>query len=336
MFSKLKSFIATFKNLPIKSQRLLGLGLTVALVLALPAFVWGISTQRFNFLKRAASGEATGEPPYPMITATPTVSPKPPTAECLKYQGCPVKTQTNILRNCYPSGTDGTPTESLCNIAGRVETCGPNYTKYCCSKAGGSWVKCPGQKDEGYSVEPVPQDSGDLPLVETPKPAELEIESPYNNTPTPKSGTPTPTPKAKSPTPKPTSKSTTTPTPISTYTPTSSPISVSNNTPKISTGFLINGLTNRYYSGTVRGYENGSNLSLYMTFDNLPRSLANGGCTTVSNSRQTSITCKIVGYPESRGIYYINARIFDQFGNSSTRRITLFVFPSFSFFRSSR
>lgn len=316
MFGKLKGFIATFKNLPIKSQRLLGLGLTVALVLALPAFVWGISTQRFNFLKRAASGEATGEPPYNVCS-----------------EACPVASNKNILKSCHPKDTDGTPTESLCNVAGRIETCGPNYTKYCCSKAGGAWTKCPGQEiREEDSVEPIPETTDNPPIIETPAP--FKTENPYA-TPTPKpKRTPTPTPEPKrTPTPKPTTKPTLTPTPISTYIPTPSPISVSNSTPKISTGFLINGIANRYYSGTVNGYEDGNNLNLYMTFDNLPKSLANGGCTTVSNSRQTSITCKIVGYPENRGIYYINARIFDQFGNSSTRRITLFVFPSFSFFQ---
>lgn len=55
-------------------------------------------------------------------------------------EACPVSSNKNLLRSCHPVDTDGTPTESLCNSAGRIETCGPNYTKYCCPKAGGAWT----------------------------------------------------------------------------------------------------------------------------------------------------------------------------------------------------
>lgn len=56
------------KNLPIKKQKLLGLGIVVVLVLALPIFIWAIIHQNFNPFSRAATGEPTPRP-------TPTPSP---------------------------------------------------------------------------------------------------------------------------------------------------------------------------------------------------------------------------------------------------------------------
>lgn len=62
---RVKGFVGkvrpSFTSLPIPAKRLLGLGMTFALVVALPLFVWGITTQRFDIRQRAASGE----PPPP-------------------------------------------------------------------------------------------------------------------------------------------------------------------------------------------------------------------------------------------------------------------------------
>jgi hypothetical protein len=44
------------------------------------------------------------------------------------------------LKSCHPADSDGTEDESLCNSAGRVQTCGVSYTKYCCPVAGGTWT----------------------------------------------------------------------------------------------------------------------------------------------------------------------------------------------------
>jgi hypothetical protein len=55
-------------------------------------------------------------------------------------EACPVSGQPNLIRSCHPADSDGSPTESLCNKAGRVETCGPSFTQYCCPSAGGSWT----------------------------------------------------------------------------------------------------------------------------------------------------------------------------------------------------
>ena len=58
----MKKFIARFKSLPLKTRQLLILGTTLALVIALPLFIWAILTQRFELRKRAATGEPTPTP----------------------------------------------------------------------------------------------------------------------------------------------------------------------------------------------------------------------------------------------------------------------------------
>lgn len=67
------SLASRFKALPISARRLLGVGIVLALVVALPLFVWAISTQKFLIFKKAASGEPTPNP-------TPSVY--LPAAEC--------------------------------------------------------------------------------------------------------------------------------------------------------------------------------------------------------------------------------------------------------------
>jgi len=57
-----KKFFAQFKSLPLKTRQLLILGTTLALVVALPLFIWAILTQRFELRERAATGEPTPTP----------------------------------------------------------------------------------------------------------------------------------------------------------------------------------------------------------------------------------------------------------------------------------
>lgn len=52
--------MVSIKNLPVKTKRLLGLGIILALVVALPLFIWAIITQRFDVRERAQV--ATAEP----------------------------------------------------------------------------------------------------------------------------------------------------------------------------------------------------------------------------------------------------------------------------------
>lgn len=59
---------------------------------------------------------------------------------CPGVEACPFAQQPTLLISCHPTESDGSPTESLCNVAGRVETCGPALTKYCCPAAGASWT----------------------------------------------------------------------------------------------------------------------------------------------------------------------------------------------------
>lgn len=58
--------------------------------------------------------------------------------QCPQAEACPVSGQANLLRNCHPAESDGSPQESLCNSVGRVESCGG--VQFCCPKAGGSWT----------------------------------------------------------------------------------------------------------------------------------------------------------------------------------------------------
>lgn len=58
----MKKNISRLTSLPKKSKRLLVLGITFALLAALPLFIWAILTQRFDIRKRAATGEPTPPP----------------------------------------------------------------------------------------------------------------------------------------------------------------------------------------------------------------------------------------------------------------------------------
>lgn len=59
---------------------------------------------------------------------------------CPGGEACPYARDPNLLLSCHPVDGDGTTTDSLCDGVGRVETCGPAYTKYCCPVAGGDWT----------------------------------------------------------------------------------------------------------------------------------------------------------------------------------------------------
>src|SRR3990172_4333950 len=49
--------IERFKALPIKTKSLLGIGIVVALVVALPLFIWGIINLTYDIRERASTGE---------------------------------------------------------------------------------------------------------------------------------------------------------------------------------------------------------------------------------------------------------------------------------------
>jgi hypothetical protein len=53
------NFIERFKILPKSTKNLLGIGIVLALVVALPLFIWAIITQKFLIQKKAATGEPT-------------------------------------------------------------------------------------------------------------------------------------------------------------------------------------------------------------------------------------------------------------------------------------
>jgi hypothetical protein len=71
---------------------------------------------------------------------------KPPVGDkCPGAQACPNPSNKNLLQNCTPPDSDGTPKDTLCNEAGMIRPCGGK--NYCCPSAGGAWTsdmtKCP-------------------------------------------------------------------------------------------------------------------------------------------------------------------------------------------------
>lgn len=103
-------------------------------------------------------------------------------SQCPAIEACPVSGQPNLLRNCHPAGTDGAPTESLCDTIGRVATCGAAGTSYCCPTVGGAWTKdmtvCNSLAQASLTLSPTP--------IPTPTPTPTTSVSP--------TATPTPTP----------------------------------------------------------------------------------------------------------------------------------------------
>lgn len=88
---KMMKWVDRFKSLPKSTKNLLVVGILLALVAALPLFIWAISTQKFLFSQKAQV--ATGEP-----TSTPTTS---PLACTLDAQVCPDgSTVGRIPPNC--------------------------------------------------------------------------------------------------------------------------------------------------------------------------------------------------------------------------------------------
>lgn len=75
----------------------------------------------------------------PIVTPKPTKKPgnnpeEPPETSCIEQ--CPGS--DGVLRSCTPPEADGSSNDSLCNLAGRVESCGGK--KFCCPKPGGKWT----------------------------------------------------------------------------------------------------------------------------------------------------------------------------------------------------
>ncbi len=70
----------------------------------------------------------------PIIPST-----KPPVGDkCPEAEACPNPQQPNLLQNCTPPDSDGTPNDSLCTKVGTIEPCGGK--NYCCPSAGGAWT----------------------------------------------------------------------------------------------------------------------------------------------------------------------------------------------------
>lgn len=91
-------------------------------------------------------------------------------------ESCPRSGRPDMLSDCHPPQADGSPDDKLCNLAGRIDTCGAAQTKYCCPSAGGAWTT-------------------DMSACATPTPTAVSTPT-LSPTPTASGSTTTPTPTA--------------------------------------------------------------------------------------------------------------------------------------------
>lgn len=72
-------------------------------------------------------------------------NPPSPSNKCPGAEACPNPNNKNLLQNCTPPDSDGTPKDTLCNEVGMIRPCGGK--NYCCPSTGGAWTtdmsKCP-------------------------------------------------------------------------------------------------------------------------------------------------------------------------------------------------
>lgn len=118
-------------------------------------------------------------------------------SRCPAAEACPVAGQPSLLNNCHPGESDGSPTGSNCDTAGRVEFCGTR--NYCCPAAGAAWTT---NLTACATPSPTPTPSPSPTPTQTPSPSPTSGGSAPGATPT------------RTPTVAPTSAAQTTPLPI--------------------------------------------------------------------------------------------------------------------------
>lgn len=75
-----------------------------------------------------------------LVRQNQNISEKAATNMCPANEACPYPQDPTLLRSCHPTEADGYVSESVCNLKGRIETCGPALTKYCCPAVGSPWT----------------------------------------------------------------------------------------------------------------------------------------------------------------------------------------------------
>lgn len=306
---KIGKLFNRLKSLPIKTKSLLSIGMTVVILVALPLTVATLVYNKTSFFNRAASGEASGEPPctasLPLVSITPlsitaypgesknfTVTVKD---QCKggSYQATTIKngdfwsSNSPTILNLAPNqtGTFNVTFGTVATIAAKTYTVsvsiiGPVGTA---------------QADVVFTV-----------IAGTPSP------------------TLAPTP---SPTLRPTATPSATPLPTRSPKPTVAPISKV----VISTSVLPIGRVNFPYSASVTGYSTNPSANLNMVLSNLPRGLSTGPCARSVSQNTARIYCYIQGKPTSWGLTFVKVTLSDGLGRMAIRNIPFLVSPSFSF-----
>jgi len=75
--------------------------------------------------------------PYSIAPDAPTSKPMAANNKCPEAEACP--DSKNMLQSCTPPEGDNSPATSLCNSAGRIESCGG--VKFCCPSPNAKWTK---------------------------------------------------------------------------------------------------------------------------------------------------------------------------------------------------
>ncbi|HET7099117.1 MAG TPA: hypothetical protein VFI61_02705 [Patescibacteria group bacterium] len=57
---------------------------------------------------------------------------------CPAVEACPAAGNPSLLINCTPGETGSDPSQSTCNVTGRIESCGG--AQYCCPASNGAWT----------------------------------------------------------------------------------------------------------------------------------------------------------------------------------------------------
>ncbi|KKT30415.1 MAG: Laminin G, domain-containing 2 [Candidatus Collierbacteria bacterium GW2011_GWC2_44_18] len=232
-------------------------------------------------------------------------------------QQCPGS--DNVLHDCNPMASNGISIDSVCNQAGKVETCGGKT--YCCPKPKARWTanltECPGATPAVKPLSPyrllkkgglctalvIDKDLAE-PLVGQQVVATGTLKEPYFYASKLSSYTPTPT---------------RTPTPTKTPTPTSS----DNQPPKIITTSLPSGYVNKSYTASVDASDIDTGDALTMTISGLPFGLNTGPCGVPVGGGK--ITCYISGTPIQSGLFNIKVYVSDNRGGSSSKSLPLSI-----------
>lgn len=112
-------------------------------------------------------------------------------------------------------------------------------------------------------------------------------------------------------------------TPPTTPRPTYTPRPFKNSIPEITTFRLPNGIQNRKYTMTVKGFDNDKNDKLTISANGLPKGLTIQKCEQRIENNKKTIQCLISGHPIKPGNYNVRLTISDNKGGTTSKNLFL-------------